>query len=44
MSETIFGNGKPIKNGGKCFSFHLKSSFHSQDIYVFVFWSCIKMA
>ena len=32
-SETIFGNGKPY---GKCFLFHLKSSFGFQDIYVFV--------
>ena len=35
--EAIFGN---------CFLFHLKSSFCSQDIWVFVltFWSCTKMA
>ena len=24
--------GKPVKNDEKCFLFHLKSSFHSQDI------------
>ena len=35
---------KTFKNGEKCFLFHLKSSFRSQDIYVFVmtFWSCMK--
>ena len=35
---------KPFKNDGKCFLFHLKSSFRSQDIKVFVttFWSCRK--
>ena len=32
MSETIFGNWKPIKNGEKYFLFHLKDSFRSQDI------------
>ena len=33
-----------LKMMNKCFLFHLKSSFHSQDIYVFVttFWSCRK--
>ena len=25
-------NGSPLKNDEKCFLFHLKSSFHSQDI------------
>ena len=32
---------KPFKNDEKCFLFHLKSSFRSQDIWVFVltFWS-----
>ena len=35
---------KYFKNHEKCFLFHLKSSFCSQDIYVFVmiFWSCTK--
>ena len=31
-SETIFYNGKPFKYDEKCFLFHLKSSFRSQDI------------
>ena len=31
-SETIFDNWKPFKNDEKCFLFHLKSSFRSQDI------------
>ena len=41
-----FDNWKSFKNEEKCFLFHLKSSFDSQDISVFVltFWSCIKMA
>ena len=30
---------QPFKNYEKCFSFHLKSSFHSQDIQIFVFLS-----
>ena len=30
--EAIFGNLKPFKNDEKCFLFHLKSSFRSQDI------------
>ena len=36
--------GKPSKNDEKCFLFHLKSSFRSEDIYIFVlnFWSCRK--
>ena len=31
----------PFKNDEKCFLYHLKSSFRSQDIYIFVmtFWS-----
>ena len=29
---TVFGNRKPFKIGEKCFLFHLKSSFCSQDI------------
>ena len=35
---------KSFENDEKCFLFHLKSSFCSQDIYVFVttFWSCRK--
>ena len=31
-SETIFDYWKPFKNDEKCFLFHLKSSFRSQDI------------
>ena len=33
---------KPFKNDEKCFLFHLKSSFRSQGIWIFVltFWSC----
>ena len=43
-SETIFDNWKPFKNYEKCFLFHLKSPFCSQDISVFVstFCSCRK--
>ena len=43
-AETIFGNWKSFKNDKKCFLFHLKSSFRSQDIWVFAltFWSCIE--
>ena len=43
-SEATFGSCKSFKNNEKCFLFHLKSSFCSQDIYVFVltFWSCNK--
>ena len=35
---------KPVKNNEKCFLFRLKSSFRSQDIFVFVttIWSCRK--
>ena len=31
-SEILFGYWNPFKNYEKCFLFHLKSSFHSQDI------------
>ena len=31
-SVTIFGNCKSFKNVEKCFLFHLKSFFRSQDI------------
>ena len=31
-SETIFGIWKPFKKDEKCFLFHIKSSFGSQDI------------
>ena len=33
-----------FKNDEKCFLYHFKSSFHSQDIQIFVltFWSCRK--
>ena len=34
--ETILGNWKHFKNDEKCFLFHLKSSFCSEDIYVLV--------
>ena len=39
-----FLDWKPFENEEKCFLFHVKSSFRSQDIYVFVmaFWSCRK--
>ena len=45
-SETIFGYWKSFKNDEKCFLFHLKSSFCSQDISIFflTFWSCTKTA
>ena len=33
----LFTKWKPFKNYEKCFLFHLKSSFHSQDIQLFVF-------
>ena len=35
---------KPFKNEEKCFLFHLKSSFRTQDIFVFVkpYWLCRK--
>ena len=44
-SKNIFGyllDWKPFKSDEKCFLFHLKGSFSSQDILVFVttFWSC----
>ena len=32
-------NDKPFKNYEKCFLFHLKSSFRSRDIQIFVFFS-----
>ena len=34
----------PFKDDENCFLFHLKRSFRSQDVYVFVmiFWSCRK--
>ena len=32
-----FGNWKAFKNNEKCFLFHLESSFHSQEIKIFVF-------
>ena len=33
-----------LKNDEECFLFHLKTSFRSQDIHVFIitFWSCKK--
>ena len=39
-------NIQPFKNDEKCFLFHLKSSFRSQDIVVFLLtlWSCRKTA
>ena len=40
-SEKSFGNCKLFKNDEKCFLFHLKSSFRSIDIQIFIltFWS-----
>ena len=35
----IFSPNEPFKNYEKCFLFHLKSSFRSQDIQVFVIFS-----
>ena len=32
MSETIFSNWKLFKTDEKCFLFHFKISFRSQDI------------
>ena len=32
MSDKIFDSWKLFKNDEKCFLFHLKSSFRSQDI------------
>ena len=45
-SDTITGNWMSFKNDEKCFLFHLKSSFRSQDISVFVstFLPCRKTA
>ena len=45
-SKKIFDNWKPFKIDEKCFSFHLESSFRSQDIQIFVltFWSRRKTA
>ena len=42
--RQFFGSGKHFKNDEKYFLFHLKRSFRSQDIQIFVltFWSCIK--
>ena len=34
-------NDSPSKTMKKCFLFHLKSSFHFQDIQVFIFWSSL---
>ena len=35
----FFTKKKPFKNYEKCFLFHLKSSFHSRDIQIFVIFS-----
>ena len=37
-------NENPFQNDKKCFLFHVKSSFRSLDIYIFVliFWLCRK--
>ena len=42
--EKNFDNWKPFKIDEKFFLFHLKSSFQSEDVLVFVvtFWSCRK--
>ena len=44
--KKIFDNWKPFKIDEKCFSFHLESSFRSQDIQIFIltFWSRRKTA
>ena len=35
----FFTKWSPFKNYKRCFLFHLKSSFHSRDIHIFVFLS-----
>ena len=35
-SSTVSGIWEPFKNNEKCFSFHLKNSLCSQDIWIFV--------
>ena len=43
--EQFLATESPLKMTQKCFSFHLKSSFRSQDIEIFVLmWPCIKTA
>ena len=44
QNSFYFLQWKSFKNDEKCFLFYLKSSFGSQDIYVFAatFWSCRK--
>ena len=37
ISEKIFDNWKPFKNNEKYFSFHLKGSFRSHEVLIFVF-------
>ena len=41
-SESHLFTLKPFKNDEKCFLFHLKISFRSEDIKIFVltFWAC----
>ena len=41
---ALFASMKALKNYEKCFWFHLKNSFRSQDIEIFVltFWSFMK--
>ena len=41
-SKTISDNWKSLKNYEKCFFFHLRNSFPSEDIFVLIFWSCKK--
>ena len=38
--DLLLFQWKPFKNDEKCFLFHVSSSFHSCDIYIFVltFW------
>ena len=45
-SDTILGNSGFFKNAGKCFLFHLKSSFCSPDLksFVLTFQPCRKTA
>ena len=43
--EQFLATESPLKMMQKCFSFHLKSSFRSQDIEIFdLMWPCIKTA
>ena len=39
LNYYFFTKWWPFKNYEKCFLFHLKSSFHSWDLQIFVLWS-----